>query len=441
METLTAKTRALTLTAQVNGEDWKRNRKLTTPAFNERVSTLVWEEASRQASQMLRVVHSGTSEVTNNLTEACKTVALHVLTYAGFGTRSDFGSGVTTVENGFSYTYQDALSTILSHMVMASVFPGWLLRGPFAPKSWKKLGLSIRVSQRHMQGMLHRERIAIHTDKIEANRRSETLTSALIRASEEDKATGTGAKSSKGLSDEEIYGNLFIFNFAGHDTTATTMAYAIALMAIHPEVQDWVAEEVRAVFSQTDKAMYNQVFPRLVRVRALMYEVLRLYPPLAFLPKFTGSRPVPLTLGRDDTIMVPPSTYVNLNFVHLHVSPEYWGPDSLVFRPDRFITKSEMGETLLKPERGVFVPWATGPRNCPGMKFAQVEFVSAISELLSNSRVLAALPAEMSEEASGVEAGTRAREKLQEVLDGSDVRVITTITDPAKMWLRWRKED
>lgn len=430
----------------MNGEAWKRNRRITTPAFNERVSTLVWEEASRQASQMLHTPHANTpSKATNSLAQACKTIALHVLTYAGFGVRGDFGSGVTTIEEGFSLTYQDALSFILSHMVMATVLPGWLTRLPFVPKTWRKLGLSMRDFGRQMEDMLKRERMAIHTDKIETNRRTETLTSALIRASEADKADDTDAiaKSAKGLSDEEIYGNLFIFNFAGHDTTAITMSYAIALMAIHPSVQAWVADEVRAVFAQNDKTIYHQVFPRLVRVRALMYETLRLYPPLSFLSKITGARPVPLTLGSEDSVIVPPNTYVNLNFVHLHVSPEFWGADSLTFFPQRFIVKSEVGEeTLFKPERSVFIPWATGPRNCPGMKFSQVEFISAISELLSTSRVAASLPPEMGgAEVSGLDDGSRARERLQRVLDASDVQVLTTILNPENVWLSWEKAD
>lgn len=40
-----------------------------------------------------------------------------------------------------------------------------------------------------------------------------------------------------------------------------------------------------------------------------------------------------------------------------------------------------------RPSPGAFIPWATGPRNCPGVKFAQVEFVSVIASLLADSRV------------------------------------------------------
>lgn len=83
---------------------------------------------------------------------------------------------------------------------------------------------------------------------------------------------------------------MLIFNFAGHDTITNTISYAIALMATYPEIQEWVAQEVRAVLSTTEKSHYDLLFLRLKRVRALIYEKLRLYPPFIDLPNLMGSR-------------------------------------------------------------------------------------------------------------------------------------------------------
>lgn len=252
---------------------------------------------------------------------------------------------------------------------------------------------------------------------------------------------------------------MFIFNFAGQDTTANTMAFAIALMAVHPEIQEWVREEVVAVFSQLDSQEYDQVFPRLKRVRALMYETLRLYPPIVYLPKLTTSRPTVLSATDGDTqrrdIVFPPNSYVVVNFMHLHCSPDLWGQDDLEFRPNRWISgpdssnnPSGLGfspdEKLERPSPGAFIPWAIGPRNCPGMKFAQVEFVSVIASLLADSRVEAALPPALQDqvEAKGLgehEITTLARKRLNSVVEDSDVRVTTTMLRPEEVWLRWRK--
>ena len=69
----------------------------------------------------------------------------------------------------------------------------------------------------------------------------------------------------KGMSEDEIMGNLFVINFAGHDTTANTLAFAMLLLVAHPEIQQWVSEEVSAVIEDLDQGEqgYGALFPRL----------------------------------------------------------------------------------------------------------------------------------------------------------------------------------
>ena len=68
------------------------------------------------------------------------------------------------------------------------------------------------------------------------------LMTLLIQASEKE------AKTSVGLTENEIYGNMFVFNFAGHDTTAHTLTFVFMFLAAKPAVQDWLGEELRYVF-------------------------------------------------------------------------------------------------------------------------------------------------------------------------------------------------
>ena len=79
----------------------------------------------------------------------------------------------------------------------------------------------------------------------------------------------------------------------------------------------------------------------------------------------------------------------------IHTNPAYWGPDALQFRPNRFITttSSTDEERLVQPPGANFIPWAAGPRVCPGKKFAQVEFVAVIAKLFMKHRVIARLEA------------------------------------------------
>lgn len=70
----------------------------------------------------------------------------------------------------------------------------------------------------------------------------------------------------------------------------------------------------------------------------------------------------------------------------------YWGHDNLTWKPSRWIVQSssnvsdDLGtrlsqETFLTPQKGTFIAWSEGVRNCPGKKFAQVEFVATMAAL------------------------------------------------------------
>lgn len=60
------------------------------------------------------------------------------------------------------------------------------------------------------------------------------------------------------------------------DTTANTISFAIAMLAGHPKVQDWLSEEINAVMGDEEHPNYEETYPKLVRCLALM--VSRQYP-------------------------------------------------------------------------------------------------------------------------------------------------------------------
>ena len=89
------------------------------------------------------------------------------------------------------------------------------------------------------------------------------------RASENQNKEGKGTRH---LTDSEIYGNLFSYNLAGHETTSNTLAYATILLAANPEWQKWAAEEVDQVTAGVDlkDLDYETYYPQLKRVLAIM---------------------------------------------------------------------------------------------------------------------------------------------------------------------------
>jgi cytochrome P450 len=99
--------------------------------------------------------------------------------------------------------------------------------------------------------------------------------SSLVHASDEAaRAEEKGVESKGGLTDDDIYGNLLIYNIAGHETTANILAYAVAFLACYPQWQEWVGEEIDHVLvpeGDTKEAeQYHKAFPELKRCLALM---------------------------------------------------------------------------------------------------------------------------------------------------------------------------
>ncbi|MCB6176573.1 cytochrome P450 [Rhodobacter sp. Har01] len=155
----------------------------------------------------------------------------------------------------------------------------------------------------------------------------------------------------------EMVDQVAIFFLAGHETSASALAWTLYLLALHPEVQEEVAEEARALSEAPDFA----AVARLRRARDVFREALRLYPPV---PMMVRENRCPEDFrGRK----VAPGAQIVLSPWHLHRHERLWAnPDS--FDPDRWQT--EAGRLS---SREAFLPFSAGPRVCSGAGFAMVE--------------------------------------------------------------------
>ena len=120
----------------------------------------------------------------------------------------------------------------------------------------------------------------------------------------------------------------------------------------------------------------------------------------------------------------------------VHTHPRYWGADSLSWRPARWIVSEPSGdkanldaESLFIPVQGTYFPWSDGQRNCPGKKFAQVEFVAVIANLFRRHRVVAERVVGENEE--------QARRRVLETVNNSAVKMLLQMKDPARVGVKW----
>ncbi len=243
----------------VEGDDWQRQRKLTAPNFNESISKRVWEETTRQVEEMVEIWISAGQNGTREVARDTATVALHVLTAVGFGLVYPFHSGLSKLhdEKGHTMNYREALQTCLGNIITFSILSKKTLQSSWMPKGLRRIGQAAREFQDYMDILLTTER---------SKQGGETnLMSALAHAqdaNDEKKALQVR------LTKDEIFGNIFAFNLAGHETTANTVAAAIVLLAAFPEYQEWLAEEIGEV--EPSLSSYDDSFPRLSRCLAIM---------------------------------------------------------------------------------------------------------------------------------------------------------------------------
>ncbi len=243
------------------GADWQRQRKLTATPFNEQKSSYVWAESLRQASDMLSQWMSSDSD--GVISEDVRTLALHVLAYAGFQKSYPFKSFLKGPKNPSSY--RDSLSIILRNALIIMVLPSRVFSIPFLPAKWKQIGWAITEFKQYMLNVVAEEK------KLMADGQPGTgnLVSNLVRA---DVSRSKSSHDLKALSMDEILGNIFVFNFAGHDTTAISLAYGVLLLVAYPEIQDWIGEELQHFLPEEESKNWNyeDVFPKLKRCLAVL---------------------------------------------------------------------------------------------------------------------------------------------------------------------------
>ncbi|MEQ9693923.1 cytochrome P450 [Shimia sp. SDUM112013] len=178
------------------------------------------------------------------------------------------------------------------------------------------------------------------------------------------------------FSTSDMVDQVAIFFLAGHETSASALAWTLYLVARYPEWQDRIAEEAQAL-----EGCDFSVMGKLRISRDVFREALRLYPPV---PMMVRQNSCPEQFRERD---IRPGSQMVLSPWHLHRHERLWdNPDG--FDPDRFAT--ENGKTCL---REAYMPFSSGPRVCTGAGFAMVEGPLILSMLLKHYRVEAVGPA------------------------------------------------
>ncbi|MET3982626.1 cytochrome P450 [Streptomyces sp. PvR034] len=167
---------------------------------------------------------------------------------------------------------------------------------------------------------------------------------------------------------DELREQVLIFLLAGHETTATSLTFALHLLAKDPASQDRAREEVsRVLGDRTPEAADLERLPYLTQV---LKEAMRLFPAAPVIGRQAVAE------AEIDGHVIPAGATVILAPWVTHRHPEHW-PDPERFDPDRFTPEAEAARA-----RYAWFPFGGGPRACIGQHFSMLESVIALAMTL-----------------------------------------------------------
>jgi cytochrome P450 len=156
--------------------------------------------------------------------------------------------------------------------------------------------------------------------------------------------------------------------FAGLETTANGLSSALCLILRHPHVQQKLLAELRAVLGKEPPSYHT--LEKQPYLRQVVYETLRLYPPVCIIPRET------LEEVELSTVVLPRGAAVMVSPYVIHRHPKLWSyPER--FEPERFNSPS-----LMKPP--YFLAFGAGARACVGDQFAINEMMLVLSDIFQN---------------------------------------------------------
>lgn len=149
------------------------------------------------------------------------------------------------------------------------------------------------------------------------------------------------------------------FFAAGHDTTASLVAWTLWYLMQHPEVEAKLVAEVLGVMGPGAQPSYQQLSD-MRYLNAVLKESLRVRPPVGVLARF-GPKGATLAGYNISEKVLLVSPYIQ------HMDKEVWGPDADEFRPDRWLESDGAAQHVSQYN---YLPFSRGPRDCIGARFA-----------------------------------------------------------------------
>lgn len=182
------------------------------------------------------------------------------------------------------------------------------------------------------------------------------------------------AETGRGLSAQEIHGQIITVVGAGHQSVALALTWIWYLLAQHPRHEARLHAELEQVLAGRAPALND--FPSLPYTRMVVEEALRLYPPFPIMAWREA-------LADDEVcgVKIPKGATVSIVPWVLHRHTKLWD------HPERFDPERFSPARVKERSRYAYLPFGTGPRVCIGASFAMTELTLILATLAQHYRL------------------------------------------------------
>nr|XP_027205552.1 cytochrome P450 4c3-like [Dermatophagoides pteronyssinus] len=361
---------------------WRSRRKLLTPAFHFNILEQFLPIMNEQANILAQVIQDHQKKAGGNYIDVVplmESATLDIISETAMGVKIES-------QLGKNHDYIDAVARVLATSLKRMLVP-WLqcdiiYFNLFA--EGRKHRQDINLVHQFTMNVIKQRKIEIinrkkHKTDLNSNEHKRRL--AFM-----DLLIEQHLKDPNNFTELDIRAEVDLFMFAGHDTSATSLIWALHLLGNHPDIQDRVHKEIDEIRSQCDhddnQTMINWSQNELRQMKFLevcIKESLRIYPPIPFI-----SRQAHQDTEIEPNLVVPKGTSILLSLYSIQRDPKYFQQPER-FIPDRFIEDSKHYFGCMNSF--AFVPFSAGPRNCIGQKFALQEEKVILATLLSKYRI------------------------------------------------------
>lgn len=339
------------------GEKWRKHRRLMNAAFQLEKLKIMAPSFLTSCIDMISKWEStlssdGSGEI--DIWPSLQNLTSDVISRNAFGSSYEEGKRI--------FDLQREQGELVMKNLVKSLIPLWRFIPTATQRRMHEIEKDIDSSLRYI--------INKREKAMKAGEATENDLLGLLLESNHQEIRDHGNNKNMGMSLEDVVGECKLFYLAGQESTSTMLVWTMILLSRYPDWQARAREEVLQVFG--DKMPNSDGISRLKIVTMILYEVLRLYPPVIYFNRVARKD---VKVG---SLFLPAGVHVSLPILLIHHNRDIWGDDATEFNPERF------SEGIAKATKGqvCFFPFGYGPRVCMGQNFALLEAKMVLSQLL-----------------------------------------------------------